>query len=160
MIIQSVYSSELTVDSPAYYRDPEMPKYHYTAFQLSVFTNGTYVLWSESNINTYGYIYKNDFNSRKPSENLLLQHDGYCNDGQFKFIIDLEIDTRYVLVVTTHRPQITGNFSIFMSGPNNITLNPWRASTSNVGTAINSNALLYICLFFVCWNELHKKYIN
>lgn len=72
---------------------------------------------------TYGYIYKNDFNALKPSENLLLQHDGSCNEGQFKLFIDLEINTRYVLVVTTRRPNAVGNFSISISGPNNVSLN-------------------------------------
>ena len=91
--------------------------------EIYVIRNGLYVLWSESNINTYGYIYKNDFNSLKPFENLLLQHNGYCNDGQFKLIIELEINTRYVLVVTTHRPNTIGDFSIFISGPQNISLN-------------------------------------
>jgi hypothetical protein len=122
--IQLVYSSKLTVDSPTYYRNCEVPKCHYETLEIYVATKGEYVLWSESPIsNTYGYIYKNDFNSLKPSENVLLQHDGYCNDGQLKLIVDLEINTRYVLVVTTHRPNTIGNFSIFISGPNNVTLN-------------------------------------
>ncbi len=81
-----------------------------------------YVLWSESNINTYGYIYEDDFNPLKPFENLLLKHNGDCNDGQFKLIIDLEINIQYILVVTTDRPNTIGNFSIFISGPNNVTL--------------------------------------
>jgi hypothetical protein len=122
--IQFVYSSKLTDDSPTYYRDFEIPNCYYETLELNVATNGVYVLWSESSIsNTYGYIYKNDFNSLKPFENLLVKHDGYCNDGQFKLIIDLEISTRYVLVVTTHRPNTFGNFSIFISGPNNVTVN-------------------------------------
>jgi hypothetical protein len=122
--IQFVYSSKLTVDSPAYYRDFEIPKCRFETLEINVATKGEYVLWSESTIsNTYGYIYKNDFNALKPSENLLLKHDGYCNDGQFKLFIDLEINTRYVLVVTTHRPNKFGNFSIFISGPTNVTLN-------------------------------------
>jgi hypothetical protein len=121
--IQLIYSSRLTDDSPTYYRDCEVPKCHYETLEMYVATKGVYVLWSESNIPTYGYIYKNDFNALKPSENFLLQHDGYCNDGQFKLIIDLEINTRYVLVVTTHRPNTIGNFSISISGPTNVTLN-------------------------------------
>ena len=118
-----VYSSKLTVDSPTYYRDCEIPQCHYETLEINVVTKGVYVLWSESNINTYGYIYKNDFDSLKPLENLLSQHNGYCNDEQFKLFIDLEINTRYVLVVTTHRPNTIGNFSIFISGPDNVTVN-------------------------------------
>ena len=123
MEIQFEYSSKLTDDSPTYYRDCDVPKCHYETLEIHVVTNGLYVLWSKSNISTYGYIYQNDFNSLKPFENLLLKHDGYCNDGQFKFFVDLEINTRYVLVVTTHRPNTRGNFSVFISGPDNITFN-------------------------------------
>ena len=80
-----------------------------------------YVLWSESvNTQPYAYIYKNHFDALKPFQNLLLQHDGLCNKGQFKLIIDLQINVRYVLVVTTHRPDTIGNFSIFISGPENV----------------------------------------
>jgi hypothetical protein len=122
--IQFVHSLKLTVDSPKYYRDCEVPNCHYETSEIYVAENSVYVLWSESNINNvHGYIYKNDFNSLKPSENLLLQHNGSCNNGQFKLIINLEMNTRYVLVVTTHRPNTIGSFSIFISGPKNVTVN-------------------------------------
>jgi hypothetical protein len=120
--IQFEYSLKLTADSPTYYRDFQIPKCHFETLEINVVTAGVYVIWSKSSINnTYGYIYKNDFNALKPFENLLLQHDGYCNEGQFKLFIDLEMNTRYVLVVTTHRPKTIGNFSITISGPNNVT---------------------------------------
>jgi hypothetical protein len=77
-------------------------------------------------MNTYGYIYKNDFNPLQPAENLLLGHNGSCNKEQFKLIIDLEVNTRYVLVVTTYRPKAMGRFSVFVSGPDNVSLNHLR----------------------------------
>ena len=123
MNIQWEYSLKLTADSPTYYRDCKIPKCYYETLELYVVENGLYVLWSESTISTAGYIYKNDFNSLKPSENLLLQHDGFCNEGQFKLMINLEMNIRYVLVVTTYRPNTMGNFSIFISGPKNVSLN-------------------------------------
>jgi hypothetical protein len=76
-------------------------------------------------MNTYGYIYKNDFNPLQPSENLLLEHDGSCNQEQFKLIIDLEVNTRYILVVTTYFPKAMGRFSVFVSGPDNVSLIPF-----------------------------------
>ncbi|CAF1170636.1 unnamed protein product [Adineta steineri] len=123
--IQLIYSSKLTHDSPTYYRDCQVPQCHYETLQIHVNTAGLYILWSESNINPYAYIYKNDFNPLKPSENLLLSHDGTCNDGQFKLISDLEINTRYVLVVTTHYSKTIGNFSVYICGPNNVSLSPF-----------------------------------
>ncbi|CAF3536439.1 unnamed protein product [Adineta steineri] len=120
--IQLIYSSKLIDNSPTFYRDCQVPQCHYETLQIHVNTTGLYVLSSESNINAYGYIYKNDFNPLNPSENLLLSHGGECNVGQFKLIIDLEINTRYILVVTTHESKITGNFSISIFGPNNVSL--------------------------------------
>ncbi|CAF1303082.1 unnamed protein product [Adineta steineri] len=129
--IQLVYSSKLTDDNPRYYRDCQVPQCHYETLQIHVNTTGLYVLWSKSNINTYGYIYKNDFNPLKPSENLLLSHDGECNDGHFKLIIDLTINTRYILVVTTQKPKIIGDFSVFISGPANVSLSPFSPELSS-----------------------------
>jgi hypothetical protein len=83
-------------------------------------------------MNTYGYIYKNDFNPLKPSENLLLQHDGTCNQKQFKLIIDLEMNTQYILFVTTYRPKAMGRFSVFVSGPDNVSLSHFREYPSCV----------------------------
>ncbi|CAF1084946.1 unnamed protein product [Adineta steineri] len=74
--LQYIHSSQLTDDSPTYYRDCQVPQCHYETSQIHVNTTGLYVLWSESNINAYGYIYQNDFNPLKPTENLLLSHDG------------------------------------------------------------------------------------
>jgi hypothetical protein len=106
-----------------YYRDCAIPKCYYETLQMNVVKSGSYVLWSESNINTYGYIYKNNFDPLKPSDNLLLEHNGTCNQEQFKLMIDLENDTQYVLVVTTYRPYETGSISVLISGPGNVSLN-------------------------------------
>ncbi|CAF1154283.1 unnamed protein product [Adineta steineri] len=73
--IQLRYPSKLTENSPTYYRDCEVPQCHYETLQIYVNTTSLYVIWSEGNINAYGYIYKNDFNPLKPFENLLLSHD-------------------------------------------------------------------------------------
>jgi hypothetical protein len=126
--IQTNYSSKLTVTSPMYYRDCEMPKCYYETLQMNVIKSGSYILWSESNINTYGYIYKDNFNPLKPKENLLLEHNGTCNQEQFKLIVNLENTTQYVLVVTTYRPYTTGSFSVLISGPDNVSLNHFSKS--------------------------------
>ncbi|CAF4100703.1 unnamed protein product, partial [Adineta steineri] len=74
--IQLKYSLKLTDDSPTYYRDCQVPHCHYETLQIHVNTTGSYILWSKSNTDAYGYIYKNDFNPLKASENLLLSHGG------------------------------------------------------------------------------------
>ncbi|CAF0995619.1 unnamed protein product [Adineta steineri] len=74
--IQLKYLLKLTDDSPTYYRDCQVPHCHYETLQIHVNTTGSYILWSKSNTDAYGYIYKNDFNPLKPSDNLLLSHGG------------------------------------------------------------------------------------
>ena len=121
--IQVNNSYELTVNSPTYYRDCQIPKCYYESFEIVVNENGSYVIWSESKIDTYGYLYKNDFDPLKPSDNLISENNGSCNHGQFKIIVNLDINIRYILVATTYHPYTMGHFSIFVSGSNNVSFN-------------------------------------
>ena len=63
----------MTVHSPTYYRGCQVPKYYYETLEIDLMLDSLYALRS--------------------FENLLLKHDGPCNDGQFKLIIDLGITT-------------------------------------------------------------------
>jgi hypothetical protein len=49
--------------------------------------------------------------------------DGYCDNDQFELAINLLEKTTYILVITTIFPNVTGNFSVSVSGPSNISLN-------------------------------------
>ncbi|CAF1488554.1 unnamed protein product, partial [Adineta steineri] len=131
--IQFNSSFELTIDSPKYCRDYVKSNYYYQTFQINVHAADTYTLWSESNIDTYGYIYKNDFDPLQPFGNLLFQHSGYCNQGQLKFIVDLQANMQYILVVTTYFPNATGNFSIFISGQNEISIKKFSSRYHSCG---------------------------
>nr|ACD54717.1 NHL repeat containing protein-like protein [Adineta vaga] len=122
VIIQSTYSSELTTNSAKYCRDYKKPNYYYETLEINVKKTGSYVLWSKSEIDTYGYLYKDDFDPLQPFGNLITQHNGKCNQGQLKFFIDIEANTKYILVVTTYYSNTTGNFTIFISGENNVTV--------------------------------------
>jgi hypothetical protein len=53
------------------------------SYGTDVVTAGTYTIWSKSAIETFAYIYNDDFDPLKPFENLLLKHSGSCNQGQF-----------------------------------------------------------------------------
>jgi hypothetical protein len=122
--IQTVYSSELTTDSHAYARTGcDESNYYYETIQVNVVTSGVYILSSKSNIDTYGYIYRDRFNPINSLDNLLSEDNQDWEKDQFKLVIDLQSSTTYVLVVTTYSPKVTGNFSIFAYGPNNIILN-------------------------------------
>ncbi|CAF1537569.1 unnamed protein product [Adineta ricciae] len=128
---QQKYSSEFTFKSVMYYRDCRIPKCYYESLEINVITTGLYIIRSESDIHMYGYIYESDFNPLKTSENLRLQHNGTCNNYQFKFITNLKNNTKYILVITTFDPYTMGKFSIFISGSNNISHHRFNPKSSD-----------------------------
>ncbi|CAF0983595.1 unnamed protein product [Adineta steineri] len=123
--VQSNYSSELNTSSQTYSRDCRKSNYYYQAIRMNVMETGYYALSSNSSMNTFGDIYKDDFNPMNPFENLLSQDYRACSSQDFKFIAYLHTGTKYILVVTTSSPNMTGNFSILTSGPKNITIDPY-----------------------------------
>jgi hypothetical protein len=78
---------------------------------------GTYRFWSHDALDTYGYLYKHDFNPAQPSSNRLVSDDNSCSEGQFLFSQPLQLQIKYILVVTTPSPAMTGTFSIVTIGP-------------------------------------------
>jgi len=123
-VIQTNYSSVLTSDSQTYARiSCELEKYYYEAIQVKVFTAGTYTFGSISSIDTYGYLYESDFNPFNPTVNLQAQNDNGCGNLQLQIITELQMNRTCILIVSTSSPNATGLFSIFVSGPNNVTLN-------------------------------------
>jgi hypothetical protein len=121
--IQSTYSSALTADSQTYsHTECQMANYYYEAIQVKVIETGCYTLASDSNIDTFAYIYKDKFNSLKPTINLISKDDDSLNNMQFKLTAHLHASITYVLVVTTSYPNVTGAFSILVSGTNNVSL--------------------------------------
>jgi hypothetical protein len=87
-----------------------------------VIATGFYHISSQSIIDTYGYIYQDSFDPFNPSVNLILENDQSCPDEQFKLTVNLQVDIKYILVVTTALPDVTGEFSILVSGPTNFSL--------------------------------------
>lgn len=123
-MIQSAYSSALTVNSQRYGREGcKSSNYYYEAIQVNVMTSGSYLFSSSSNINAYGYLYKDRFNPLNAAQNFLAENDEGCENGQFQLVVDLEPSETYILVVTTYPAEITGKFLIFGSGPDKINFN-------------------------------------
>ncbi len=74
---------------------------YYQTIQISVIATGFYHISSQSIIDTYGYIYQDSFDPFNPSVNLILENDQSCPDEQFKLTVNLQVDIKYILVVTT-----------------------------------------------------------
>ncbi|UJR07257.1 hypothetical protein I4U23_011545 [Adineta vaga] len=116
--------------------------HYYEALQLYVQTSGYYDLSSISNIDTHGYLYNGSFNPSNPQLNLITYNDDGSSNSQFKIPVYLEAGHPYVLVVTTHRPGITGPFSVIADGPDNVyfyPINPTTTTTTTRAPIINSN---------------------
>ncbi|CAF1445173.1 unnamed protein product [Adineta ricciae] len=116
--IQFKFSSEFNTHTRKYCRDYKRPHYHHRTFEINVKKSGIYAIWSRSEMDTYGYIYEDNFDPLQPFGNLIAQHGGKCNQHQLKFFIHLQENTKYILVVTTFYPNRIRNFTIFISSDN------------------------------------------
>ncbi len=94
---------------------------YYETIQVTVGETGTYTFVTNTT-NTYGYIYKDNFDPFNLTENLLSEDDKSDCSGRFKLITRLQVNTTYVLVVTMTGFRATGAFSVLIFGPNNISL--------------------------------------
>lgn len=122
-VFQSTYTSELTASTQTYARICGNGKYHYEAIEINVQENGMYGFKSNNPNKTLGIIYKNDFDPSYPADNLLANSTSACVRYYFQFGIHLHINTTYILVVTTVDPYVQGEFSVFVIGPSNVSLN-------------------------------------
>ena len=68
-------------------------------------------------------MYRNDFDPSYPNRNLLAQSNFSCGKFHFGLAEYLELNTRYILVITTFDPNVIGSFTLFVNGPHNVTLN-------------------------------------
>jgi hypothetical protein len=123
-VVTTIYSSAWTNCSATYIRTADSTSnYYFEAIEIFVSTAGTYILSSNSSLDTYGYIYNNTFNTSNPAANLFSQDDDSAGNRQFKMAVYLRPDfMTYVLVATTHSAGMTGSFSIIASGPTKVIL--------------------------------------
>ena len=104
--------------------------HYFQAIVVTVPTAGIYILKSISSIDTRGYFYRNSFDPSNATANLITDDDD--SGGQLQFLIraNLEPGNTYILVVTTHREYVTGNFSVNVAGPALASLTSITPSTS------------------------------
>ena len=126
----------LTSSSPTFVRPYGTlnSNYYYQAFQVSVATTGRYKLISNSSIDTYGYLYLNPVNPRRPLDNLMLHDDDSGGNQQFLLTANLSSGTSYSLIVTTSEANVTGDFWIRASGPSSINLIAFVPTTTTTVT--------------------------
>lgn len=102
----------------------ESNSYYYEAIEVNVMESGCYNLTSISTIDTYSYLYKNNFNPTFfNSIHLISENDRSFHSNQFEHIVRLETNIKYILVVTTNDPNVTGMFSLIVIGPKKVRFN-------------------------------------
>jgi hypothetical protein len=122
-VVTQNYSSALTNSSPVFNPYDLYGSHYYEAIQVTVSVSGNYSLASKSGIDTYGYLYVNNFNPLKPCNNLIGENDDGSTDlEQFQIIYAFQPSITYVLVVTTWDEGITGAFWIVSSVSARVTL--------------------------------------
>ena len=121
--LQTTYMSELTEQNQVYPRVCGIGNYHYEIVHINVEQSGSYTFDTNTSILLYGYLYRNDFDPSYPNRNLLAQSNFSCGKFHFGLAEYLELNTRYILVITTFDPNVIGSFTLFVNGPHNVTLN-------------------------------------
>ena len=117
--IVSTYSGTLDRNSGTFARAFSVgsSNYYYQAFRLTISKSSYYSLTSISSMDTYGCLYSYSFDSSNPTDNLDICNDDGGTALQFLISEFLETDITYILVVTTSRPSILGDFRVQAKGP-------------------------------------------
>jgi hypothetical protein len=128
--MNATISGSLTTSSEAFdYFNGEYNTHYYEIFEVIVPVDGDYILTSESSMDTYGILYKENYYKDSPSVNALLSNDDAGGNLQFQIKIYLKSTTRYVLLVTTNTPITIGNFTVIVFGLNRVNLRQINTSS-------------------------------
>lgn len=118
-MIQSQYLSVLNDSTQTYCRQDPCPNtfYYFQAIEITISTTGVYTIASNSSMDTFGYLYTDNFIPAVPTVHLISSDDESAGNHQFMLNIMLQAYTKYILVVTTYTAVTTGSFSIIATGP-------------------------------------------
>ena len=67
-------------------------------------------------MDTYGYLYSQNFYPNSPSLNLIQSDDDSGGNNQFQFEVYLQSNMTYVLVSTTFGSMIVGDYEVIVQG--------------------------------------------
>ncbi|CAF4113119.1 unnamed protein product, partial [Rotaria sp. Silwood2] len=111
------YSSLLNTTSPTFTRNGTLGIFYFEAIKVIVNATGNYTVQSNCSIDSYGYLYLNNFNSTNVALNLVASNDDSGGNNQFLITYTLQAGTTYILIFTTYLPNVTTPFSIMARGP-------------------------------------------
>jgi hypothetical protein len=122
-VVNTTISSSLTENSEIFSRPfAENYRFYYEESEVTVTVDGTYILESDSSIDTYALFYKENFYPESPLINLLMIDDDSSALNQFKLNVELLFGKRFALVLTTLRVLTIGNYTLLATGLNPVKL--------------------------------------
>ncbi|CAF1504202.1 unnamed protein product [Adineta steineri] len=144
-IITSTYSGMLSTNSLLYSRlyNYMNPNYYYEAFEMIISESGIYTFMSEASIDTYGYLYDGLFDPLFPSVNLIGEDDNGNDNYQFLIKMSLRNKYKYILIITTSRERVIGDFLINVKGPSSVNLTPINQTISIYNNILSINSSTY-----------------
>ena len=117
LVTNTNITSTITVNSSNYVRyGGGADNYYYEAFSFRVSTSGIYKFRSYSSVDTYGYLYQTSFSPASDWVNLIAYDDDGGTRGQFEFSGYLQINRTYIIIATTYFSEITGSYTLVVSG--------------------------------------------
>lgn len=123
--LQASQSLSLTNNTPTYSRTGcGLVNYRYIVVGINVSETNYYLITTNSQMDTYGIIYGKIFYAHNPRLNAILEDDNSGHNNQFKILIRFQMNTTYMLVITTSNRNAFGSFSIHIFGSNPISINP------------------------------------
>ena len=136
--VTSAYSASISDHSPIFTRVNSFGDFFYVAVRASIATSGTYTFRSSGAVDTFGCLYNSSFAPSSPNTNLIVLDDDSAGAGQFSLSATLVAKANVILVITTYRPAVMGDFNITVSGTKAVTFltlpNPPTASTQQTTT--------------------------
>jgi len=97
--------------------------YYCEIIEVSIIETGTYTIMNNSTMILHGYVYENNnFTLLALSMNAIVKKNSGNCDSQFKISFDRQVNTSFILIVTTNYEYEQGDFSIIVNGPNNVTM--------------------------------------
>ena len=112
----------LITNDPIYSIRCKRRKYIDRVVEVQVFTVGFYSFSINSSVDVYGYLHKDYYHAISLIKNSLLQLHGSCGPNKFKLTIHLQPNIKYMLVIRTNDFRMKGLLSVFVTGPNNVSL--------------------------------------
>ena len=96
--------------------------HYYDAYIVMPQVSADHEFYSTSDLDTYGYLYRDSFNQTQRRRNLQTEDNDSGGNSQFLFTFWLEASTSYIVIVSTYSAWETGAYTLTMSGPDSTTM--------------------------------------